>query len=446
MWLAGGKQMTAEVAILNHEAVAIAADSAVTVGTPNHKVYNTANKIFPLSTIEPIAVMVYGAGSFASIPWETVTKKHRRELAYTSYETVEEYAEALIGYLPSLVQHVSLHEQHEQIAWRAWWELDMVREKVESAKAAASSAGSPLTIDQIHAEVLNQINARISYFEQKGFIEGISATIAGREISAAIKDWPAFVDEHLTGLPTDSKIIRRTRIMVRASLRTAHESPWSSGVVVTGFGTKQLFPAMSHYVVDKVVGGKVRAWKVNSVCIGEDTSASICPFAQRDMIRTFMEGMHSDYPQVLKEFVDEAIELLIQHFSEQVKDSLSEAAHSDLYNEMKLAHTNITNHFENSLSDFLRTKHSDPIMSIVSLLPKEELADMAETLVSLTSFKRKVTPEAETVGGPIDVAVISKGDGLVWIKRKHYFSPELNPRYFSGKNINSHSGILGVQP
>ncbi len=39
--------------------------------------------------------------------------------------------------------------------------------------------------------------------------------------------------------------------------------------------------------------------------------------------------------------------------------------------------------------------------------------------------------DAETVGGPIDVAVISKGDGFIWIKRKHYFSPELNPQFFA---------------
>lgn len=29
------------------------------------------------------------------------------------------------------------------------------------------------------------------------------------------------------------------------------------------------------------------------------------------------------------------------------------------------------------------------------------------------------------------VAVISKGDGFIWIKRKHYFSPELNTAFFS---------------
>ena len=56
---------------------------------------------------------------------------------------------------------------------------------------------------------------------------------------------------------------------------------------------------------------------------------------------------------------------------------------------------------------------------------------MAETFVNLASFKRKVTMEPETVGGPIDVAIISKGDGFVWIKRKHYFEPRLNPQFFA---------------
>jgi hypothetical protein len=41
----------------------------------------------------------------------------------------------------------------------------------------------------------------------------------------------------------------------------------------------------------------------------------------------------------------------------------------------------------------------------------------------------------ETVGGPIDVCVISRGDGLVWIKRKHYFSQELNHQFFAKYNI-----------
>ena len=36
----------------------------------------------------------------------------------------------------------------------------------------------------------------------------------------------------------------------------------------------------------------------------------------------------------------------------------------------------------------------------------------------------------ESVGGPVDVAIFSKGDGFIWIKRKHYFAPALNRCYF----------------
>lgn len=69
-----------------------------------------------------------------------------------------------------------------------------------------------------------------------------------------------------------------------------------------------------------------------------------------------------------------------------------------------------------------------PIIENVALLPKDELGEMAEALVNLTKFKRRIGLEEETVGGPIDVAVITKADGFVWIKRKHYFEPTLNPR------------------
>ena len=68
---------------------------------------------------------------------------------------------------------------------------------------------------------------------------------------------------------------------------------------------------------------------------------------------------------------------------------------------------------------------------MVEFMPKPELAKMAEALIDLTSIKRKVSRGFETVGGPVDVAVLSKAEGFVWVKRKHYFPAELNARYFA---------------
>ncbi len=49
--------------------------------------------------------------------------------------------------------------------------------------------------------------------------------------------------------------------------------------------------------------------------------------------------------------------------------------------------------------------------------------------------------EQETVSDPIDVAVISKGDGFVWIKRKHYFERELNQHFFANYYNNYYKEV-----
>ncbi len=76
------------------------------------------------------------------------------------------------------------------------------------------------------------------------------------------------------------------------------------------------------------------------------------------------------------------------------------------------------------------TNHALPLKRVIGSLPVDEMAELAETLIMLESLKEKVTRPTESVGGPIDVCVISKSDGFVWIKRKHYFDPKLNPQYF----------------
>jgi len=76
-------------------------------------------------------------------------------------------------------------------------------------------------------------------------------------------------------------------------------------------------------------------------------------------------------------------------------------------------------------------QYTAPFVDSVASLEKEDLSDFAESLITLTSLKRKVSPDQETVGGPVDVMVISKGDGIIWMKRKHYFDAEKNHHFFS---------------
>ena len=63
--------------------------------------------------------------------------------------------------------------------------------------------------------------------------------------------------------------------------------------------------------------------------------------------------------------------------------------------------------------------YGEPFMNAVSALPRQDLAKMAEALVNLTAFlMRMAADQVETVAEPIDVAVLSKGDGFIWVKHK----------------------------
>ena len=86
--------------------------------------------------------------------------------------------------------------------------------------------------------------------------------------------------------------------------------------------------------------------------------------------------------------------------------------------------------FESYIDKWKWDHYTEPVVTATRYLNKDELGVMAETLVNLVSFRKRVTLTSETVGGPIDVAVITKGDGFIWMKRKHYFDPALNHHFF----------------
>ena len=100
----------------------------------------------------------------------------------------------------------------------------------------------------------------------------------------------------------------------------------------------------------------------------------------------------------------------------------------------------ILDKFSDEFSHYVQEEMVQPVVRVISTLPKEEMAAMAEALVEITTLRRKVDSTVESVGGPTDVAIISKGDGLVWIKRKHYFNMDLNQDFLRRKRFKHGGG------
>jgi hypothetical protein len=59
-------------------------------------------------------------------------------------------------------------------------------------------------------------------------------------------------------------------------------------------------------------------------------------------------------------------------------------------------------------------------------MPIGEVIDLAEFLVDATIRFTRFTPGHQTVGGPIEIAAVTRHEGFKWVKRKHHYPPHLN--------------------
>lgn len=59
-------------------------------------------------------------------------------------------------------------------------------------------------------------------------------------------------------------------------------------------------------------------------------------------------------------------------------------------------------------------------------MPIQDAIDLADFLVHTAIQFSRFLPGAQVVGGPIEIAAITKHEGFKWIRRKHYYGVELN--------------------
>lgn len=422
--------MTAEACVMNKLGIALAADSAVS-WTHSHKpkIYQSADKLFLLSEADPVAVMVYGSASFVGVPWETTIKRYRALHGKRSFPTVSEHADAFLSFLEKDRRLFPRSAQGRQLLFDLLRVFAGIREKiVNTFKSDTEDAGS-ISERDVARIVRTAISERRSELRKVKDTPGLPKSHAltvrrlyAKEIQQAITT----VFENLPMTPGTRKLLEQIAGCV------ATKGRWTdySGVVVAGFGNDEVFPAVTSISVERLVAGRLKTNDRKEHCVSDERSTFVLGFAQTEMVHAYMEGID---PGVLKH-----VGKTVSNMFAGLPSTISGAIPDLTTTRRKALERRLSESFQATFDDLWREwkiyrsrHHSDPITEVIGVLPKAELASLAESLVNLTILRRRTSTDAETVAGPIDVAVITKGDGFVWIRRKHYFPAELNPRYLS---------------
>ncbi len=428
--------MTAVVGVLNKHAIAIAADSAVTIDSSNgKKIFNAANKIFTLSKFHPVGIMIYNAANFMGIPWETIIKIYRKQLGEKSFNTISEHKIDFINFL-----NKKNYFDEESLGIKSFIKFcetviknNVIAELAEENEAIINKLPQGLNeeekenfikkIDQKSIELEKSIEGEICPEFEKYTFENFLSEL-GKIVDDTIKY--DFAPLSLT-LPKEVRL--NIKKLTFKALKTKLDITGFSGLIFTGFGDNEIYPAVETINVSFAINGKLRyyndqngASKVNS-----ENKASILPFAQTDVINTILTGIDPSFNRAI-------IQNFIKYFDKYNKFIVDQIGTKDpeLLKKIESIDDNeIIQDLTKTLTKYQSLNHINPLIHAVATLSKEDLAEMAESLIYLTYLKRRITFAEESVGGPVDVAIISKGDGFIWIKRKHYFDPNFQKNYFN---------------
>lgn len=419
--------MTAEASVLNRVGVALAADSAVTIGSPGSaKIYTSAEKLFQLSNTAPVGVMIYGNAGYLGIPWETLIKVFRERITGRTFDTVQEYAEAFFDFLCSDTDLFpkDLQDAHtEEIVAYLFLLIRHFLAKQLDREAEEANGLDDADVARIADSVVKKMLKEIKSRDRLGDLSSRPVSDTRERYGDMLREVREQVFGRLPLTPVTKRRLFEAAVQV---ITRAFFGPAHAGVVFAGFGDREYLPVLIAYQVEHAALDRPRRFKQFEERIDHKTTGAVHAFAQGEMVHAFMEGINPGIQLFLMTSTSAMMRNVVSLLIAKVEEADPQIA-AELTTFMRGEMAGLFDELFESWEE-RRSRVWRPIVRMVSSLPKDELASMAEALVNLTKFRRRVTPDQETVGGPVDVAIMTKGDGFVWVRRKHYFEPELNPR------------------
>lgn len=395
--------MTCEIAVMNKFGAALAADSAVTVGN-GEKIYHHAQKLFALAPTLPIGIMISGIPEIMGVPWEIVVKSYARQLGERRFDHLNDYA---LDFLAFVESSITLFPDAVQRDWfralvRSYWRDQFV---APSRPGGNRVPGEPSRISRpTLVQLLRKDHATWQKYSNKsaGFLHFRS--IPGDKV---LSDYGVMLDHlerEIFGVQARKREVRQA---LRTTVKHMYDKQWfhpydQSWIAFVGMGESEPFPVLQEYLVGSIVSGGLRWAKTNEAEVSREYSAHVIPLAQGDVIDMFFRGIEPGLDAKLESILVRSVScgFALRRRSQQ-REQLAK----------------VKKKFRRLLEEEIDEKYEAPLIAAVDAMPQQGLVTIAEMMVNLTAFRKRISIEQkETVGGATNVAVVSKGDGFVWIK------------------------------
>lgn len=400
--------MTSQLILMNGFGVALASDSAVTVG--GKRTYDTAEKIIPLPAPHRLAVLHSGSVNIHGMPYSVLINEWAASLGTTRLRSVALYRQNFLSWLNDNRDWVSTKRSDEDFIDQL---EDLYREiwdgitKVDDAQDVSSEA-EQACLDE--------------FIKWTDIISGWSSLAPDEDdwASEAYARMRNRIDEvrgkWFDDIPMSAAIEQQIATVTRLYLARGHLHRRSE-LAFVGFGEKQLLPSYAAVEVNVFVHDYL-LHRMTAEQISPDLESgsffAICPIGQRDAIDRFLLGV--DYGTV-DVATRAALEVFLNKSNEsgQVEGASDDESKTDAETQLG---NNVYREIKTAFQSWSYENFKQPLFGAIAALPLASLAAAAQSLIGIQSLSQTITGEMGTVGGPIDVAVISRENGFQWINHK----------------------------
>lgn len=457
--------MTSQQILFNKIGLAIASDSAVTVG--GSKTYPSVNKIFSLGEQHKVAMMISGAADHipSGVPWERIFNlfaDHQVE----PLEKLTDYHLSFQSFIhnfeqdPStpninklqIVKHLVSH--FTELIYPAadkealYHSGTLGRYFLENTPLEFINSGIEKRVDQL----IDEIDSLLEYKKKRGHYDGfMDAVNKCQEKFGDVVDIAAkkFCERH----QCDNILEQIERLFLHKVYGTM-DFTWRpfSNIVIAGFGTKELTPSIMKFQISTNLNweleieewrgsyGAPELYRIRAPIDDDDrggwsydykkgdrwrthsTFGTNLPFAQHETATTFLMGISDSVKdRVIATFIQEAEgNVFPSIFKEIMKLDLAEDDKTKIAKEFAenigpRGSEGLGILLSDLLTDF-RNYRQNRYDRFIQNMPMEELCKMAHKLIDMEITNAEYYEMIQSVGGKIDVAMITKENGFEWVE------------------------------
>lgn len=390
--------MTSEVLIMNERGIALAADSASTVGSKTF----IADRLHPLSDHRPVAVMAYGNGTIDGVPFENIVAGYRRRLGDRGYATLEEYADDFLAYIGDTVEGPIPQEYRDGFVYGCLHRM-ADRYGEESRDMLRRDGIGKDRAEEAVFGFFRQLEERAVSGADRNTVLIVQDEIESALLRAETRSGEPIRDFYLSE-PTIRDALARALASAIVSNRSVDQD---IGIVIAGYGDEEPLPSYIEFVVHGIFGNRVNSRIESSCMIGRYCQSAIVPFAQSDAIISFIGNMDPNT-------TDDVIERSLAFIKIRVSALKGKVITGK---ELEGFIDDATEYLASLLDNSYRTSKMTMEGNVLHLQP-DEMARYAELLVTTAAYRQHLSDGLETIGTPVVTAVMTKHGGFRYANPK----------------------------